>query len=62
MRSLRRFVLAALLTGIVVGCQSKTTPAGQAGKTPEEVARENLDRKLKKAREEPEGPPLKRDR
>jgi hypothetical protein len=59
MRSLRRFVLAALLTGLVVGCQSKTTPAGSAGKTKEEVAKERMAEKLKKAQEQPEGPKLR---
>jgi hypothetical protein len=59
MRLLRRFVLAALLTGLVLGCQSKTTPAGPTARTPEEVAKENMARKLKKAQEAPEGPKLR---
>jgi hypothetical protein len=56
MRSLRRFVIAALLTGLVVGCRSKTTPVSSPGKTPDEVAREHMAKKLKKAQEAPEGP------
>ena len=60
MLSLRRFVLAALLAGLVLGCQSKTTPAGPAGKTPEEVAKENMAKKRTMLQETPEGPKLRR--
>jgi hypothetical protein len=52
MRTLQRFLLVALLTGLVMGCQSKNkpvggenTPLGSAGK-------------FKKAQEAPQGPPL----
>ena len=59
MLPLRRFLLAALLMGLVVGCQRTTKPVPSADKTAEQVAKERMDKKLKDAREEPEGPKLR---
>jgi hypothetical protein len=59
MLSLRRFVLAALLTGLVLGCQSKARPVSSANKTPDEVAKERREQKLKMMQEAPEGPKLR---
>jgi hypothetical protein len=56
MRFLRRFLLAALLTGLVTGCQKKSQPVGV-----EETPPEHLARKIKQAQERPEGPQLRQD-
>jgi hypothetical protein len=55
MLSLRRFLLAALLLGLVSGCQPKTKqPVGSARTPAEHVAN-----KIKKMQEAPEGPKLR---
>jgi hypothetical protein len=54
MLSLRRFLLAAFLIGLVAGCQSKTKTAGPA-LTPEE----HMAKKIKMAQDAPEGPKLR---
>jgi hypothetical protein len=51
MLSLRRFLLAALLTGLVLGCKPKFQPVGV-----EETPEKHLERKFKLGQEEPEGP------
>jgi hypothetical protein len=54
MRSLRQFLLAALLTGLVLGCAKKPQPVGV-----EETPAEHLARKIKQAQDAPEGPPFR---
>jgi hypothetical protein len=54
MRSLRRFLLVALLTGLVLGCAKKPQPVGVEATPPEHLAR-----KVKPMQEEPEGPQLR---
>jgi hypothetical protein len=54
MRPLRRLLLAALLAGLVLGCQSKPSPVGS-----EDGNLNPQQRKIKKAQEEPEGPQLR---
>jgi hypothetical protein len=54
----RRFLLAALLMGLVVGCQRTTETVPSADKTAEQVAKDRMDKKLKQVQEEPEGPKL----
>jgi hypothetical protein len=49
----RRFLLAALLTGLVIGCKAKNQPV-DAEETPEE----HRAKKIKALQEEPEGPQL----
>jgi hypothetical protein len=51
MLSLRRFLLASLLLGLVVGCQPKKPPVG-SGETP-------MSKKIKMMKEQPEGPRLR---
>ena len=58
MLPLRRFLLAALLMGLVVGCQRTTNAVPSADKTAEEVAKERMEKKLNQVQEEPEGPKL----
>jgi len=68
MLALRRFLLASLLvlTGLVVGCQSKS-PTGPSGNTkpaelllPEDIQpAPSLERKIKQMQEGLEGPSLK---
>jgi len=59
MLPLRRFLLAALLMGLVVGCQRTTKAVPSADKTADQVAKERMDKKLKEVQEEPEGPKLR---
>jgi hypothetical protein len=73
MRALRRFLLTSLLTGLVIGCQSKSPPGRSedtpppADTRPSAVTRpsrapepsESLKKKIKKAQAEPEGPNLR---
>jgi hypothetical protein len=68
MFALRRFLLASLLvlTGLVVGCQSKSPPGRSQDTKPAEPGllgdinpEPSLQKKLKQAQEEPEGPSLK---
>jgi hypothetical protein len=54
MLTLRRCLLAALLMGLVVGCQSKSNPGSS-----EDSKLTPWERKLQKAQEEPEGPKLR---
>jgi hypothetical protein len=54
MRSLRRLLLAVVLTGLVLGCAKKPQPVGV-----EETPAEHLARKIKQGQEEPEGPQLR---
>ena len=58
MLPLRRFLLAALLMGLVVGCQRTTEAVPSADKTTERVAKERMEQRLKQAQDEPEGPKL----
>jgi hypothetical protein len=54
MLTLRRLLIAALLTGFLIGCGSKTKSSDDSNKTPKE-------RKLEKAREaDKEGPELRK--
>jgi hypothetical protein len=55
MCSLRRFLLAALLTGLALGCQPKSQPVGVEELTPAEIQA----RKIKQGQETPEGPQLR---
>jgi hypothetical protein len=55
MRFLRRFLLAALLTGLAMGCQKKPQPVGV-----EETPAEHMARKIKQG-QAPEGPQLRQD-
>jgi hypothetical protein len=48
-----RFLLAALLAGLVVGCQPKPTPAGSA-----DTPAEHRAKKPKEMQDMPEGPKL----
>jgi len=68
MLALRRFLLASLLvlTGLVIGCQSKSPPGRAEDTKPAEVGLSedteqapSLKKKLKQTQEEPEGPSLK---
>jgi hypothetical protein len=54
MLTLRRILLAILLTALVIGCKPKSQPVGAEG-TPAE----NLDKKRKIMQEQPEGPELR---
>jgi hypothetical protein len=54
MLTLRRILLAVVLTALVIGCQPKTQPVG-AEETPEE----HRDKKIKLWQEAPEGPQLR---
>jgi hypothetical protein len=54
MLSLRRFLLAALLIGLVSGCQPKTKPVGSA-----HTPAEHMAKKLKNMQEPPERPKLR---
>jgi hypothetical protein len=56
MPTLRRLLLAALLTGLVMGCQKKSQPVGV-----EETPAEHMARKIKQMKEAPEGPQLRPD-
>jgi hypothetical protein len=53
MLPLRRFLLAVLLTGLVLGCQEKPKPAPSGAETPAE----HMAKKIKKVQDQPEGPP-----
>ena len=53
MRSLRRFLLAALLAGLLVSCQAKPSPVGS-----EDSNLTPLQKKIK-AQDAPEGPKLR---
>jgi hypothetical protein len=48
-----RFLLAALLTGLVVGCQTKPAPVGSV-----DTPAEHRAKKIKQMQEMPEGPQL----
>jgi hypothetical protein len=54
MLTLRRILLAVLLTALVIGCKPKSQPVGAEG-TPAE----NLDKKRKLMQDQPEGPQLR---
>ncbi|HEY7426669.1 MAG TPA: hypothetical protein VH682_20705 [Gemmataceae bacterium] len=54
MLTLRRFVLAALLASLVIGCKEKVQPGG-----PVETSEEHRDKKIEALRKAPEGPQLR---
>jgi hypothetical protein len=54
MLTLRRIVLAVLLTALVIGCKPKRLQVGV-----EETPQEHTARKFKEALEAPEGPQLR---
>jgi hypothetical protein len=51
MRALRRLLLAALLAGLVVGCQPPPSPTGSA-----HTPAKHVGEKIEKLKEAPEGP------
>jgi hypothetical protein len=53
MLSLRRWLLAALLTVLVLGCEKKPQPVGV-----EETPEEHMARKFQMVKNRPEGPQL----
>ena len=55
MLSLRRILLASLLTGLVIGCQPKTEP----GRSEDAKPSNPMSEKIKKMQEQPEGPQLR---
>jgi hypothetical protein len=54
MRSLRRLLLTALLTGLVLGCAKNPQPVGV-----EETPAEHMARKIKDQPNDAEGPQLR---
>jgi hypothetical protein len=54
MLTLRRILLAALLLGLVMGCQKKSQPVAV-----EETPEEHMAKKIKQMKEAPEGPQLR---
>ena len=55
MLSLRRILFASLLTGLVFGCKPKSEPVRPEDAKPATA----LEKKLKQAQEQPEGPRLR---
>lgn len=63
MLSLRRVLLASLLTGLVIGCQPKSQPGRSEDATPgpSQGAKpsDHMLEKIKKMQQEPQGPSLR---